>query len=232
MSESSKPYGASGCCGRCTADQRTCNRPARENRGEQSMATERRRRVIVGVDGSLASFQALRQAVVEARRRQADLTVIHVRAPVRPNAQGAVIGFPDLPTWPGEETSRSRDREAEALIVTCIDEGLGGPPAGVAVRIVVDVGKPKACLVRQAHHDDDLLVVGRRGSRRWTQPWRRSISSYCIAHAACPVLVVPPASLARAVGRERCWYRTRWRRDPWKQFDRQVRDDRQHVGGH
>ena len=195
------------------------------------MASERRRRVIVGVDGSLASLQALRQAVVEASRRQADLTVIHVRVPVRPNAQPALIGLPDLPAWPGEETSRARDREAEALIVTCIDEALGGPPAGVAVRIVVDVGKPQVCLVRQARHDDDLLVVGTRGSRRWTQSWRRCISTYCVAHAACPVLVVPPASFARAVGRRRCWNRSRWRRDPWKQFDRQVRDDRQHVGG-
>lgn len=194
------------------------------------MATERRRRVIVGVDGSLASLQALRQAVVEAVQRQADLTVIHVRAPARPNAQVALTGLPDLTVRPGEETSRSRDREAEALIGTCIDEALGGPPAGVAVRIVVDVGKPQACLVRQARHDDDLLVVGTRGSRRWAQPWRRSISSYCIARAACPVLVVPLPSFARAVGRERCWYRSRRRRDLWKQFDRQICDDHQHDG--
>ena len=195
------------------------------------MPAGHRRRVIVGVNGSLTSLRALRQAVDEASRREADLAVIHVRRPARPNAHAALIGFSDPTPWPGEPTGRSLDREAEALIATCIDEGLGGPPTGVAVRIVVDVGIPRVCLAHQAHHDDDLLVVGTRGSRRWTSPWRRSVSRYCISHAACPVLVVPPASFARTVQRERRWHRSPWRRDPWKQFDHQGGVDRQHVGG-
>jgi nucleotide-binding universal stress UspA family protein len=182
------------------------------------MAAGHRRQVIVGVNGSLTSLRALRQAVDEASRRQAELTVIHVRPPARPNAQAALIGFPDPTPWPGDETSRSLDREAEALIATCIDEGLGGLPAGVAVRIVVDVGIPQVCLAHQTPHDDDLLVVGTRGSRRWTRLWRRSISKYCISHAACPVLVVPPDSFARTVQSERRWHRSLWRRDLWKQF--------------
>jgi len=195
------------------------------------MATERRRRVIVGVDGSLTSLRALREAVGEASRRNADLTVIHVRAPARPNAQAAFIGIPEMTPWPGEETSRSLNRQAEALIATCIDEGLGGRPLGVNLRIVVDVGTPRVCLVQQTHRDDDLLVVGARRTRRWTHPLRRSISGYCAAHAGCPVLVVPPAAFAREVGRERRWYRSLSRRDPWKRFDNQVGVDRQQVGG-
>jgi len=195
------------------------------------MAAERRRRVIVGVDGSLTSLRALRQAVDEAIRRQADLTVIHVRAPARPNAQAALIGIPDLTPWPGEQTSRSLDREAEALIATCIDEGLGGPPVGVAVRMVVDVGIPQVCLVHQTRHDEDLLVVGTRGSRRWSHPWRHSVSRYCITHANCPVLVVPPDSFARAMRRSGHSFWSPWHRDLWKKFDHQVGDGRQHVGG-
>jgi nucleotide-binding universal stress UspA family protein len=158
------------------------------------------------------------------------LTVIHVRRPAQPNTQAALMGFPDLTPWPGERAG-ALDREGEALIATCIGEGLGGPPIGVAVRIVVDVGVPQVRLVQHARRDDDLLVVGTRTSRRWSQPWRRSVSRYCITHAACPVLVVPPASFARAVRRERRWYSSLRHRDPWKQFDRQVGDDRQHVGG-
>jgi nucleotide-binding universal stress UspA family protein len=195
------------------------------------MAAEHRRRVIVGVDGSVTSLRALRQAVDEASRRQADLTVIHVRQPVRPNAQAALIGFPDLTPWPGEQTSRSLDREAEALIARCIDEGLGGPPTGIAVRVVVDVGVPQVCLVHQTRRDEDLLVVGTRDSRRWSHPWRRSVSTYCITHANCPVLVVPPDSFARAMRREARGYRRPWRRDLWKKFDHEVVDDRQHAGG-
>jgi nucleotide-binding universal stress UspA family protein len=196
------------------------------------MAAERRRRVIVGVDGSLPSLRALRLAVDQATRRQADLTVIHIRAPARTNAQAALIGLPDLTPWPGEQTIRSLDREAEALIARCIDESLGSEPAGVAVRLVVDVGIPQICLVHQTGHDEDLLVVGTRGGRRWTHPWRRSVSRYCTTHAHCPVLVVPPDSFARAMRRagwRSCW--SPWRRDLWKKFDHQVGDDRQHVSG-
>lgn len=192
------------------------------------MAAERRRRVIVGVDGSLPSLRALRLAADQASRRQADLTVIHIRAPARTNARAALVGLPDMTPWPGEQTIRSLDREAEALIVRCIDESLGGEPAGVTVRMVVDVGIPRIRLVHQTGHDEDLLVVGTRGGRRWSHPWRRSVSRYCITHARCPVLVVPPDSFARAM-RRAGW--SPWRRDLWKKFDHQVGDDRQHVSG-
>jgi nucleotide-binding universal stress UspA family protein len=193
------------------------------------MAAEHRRRVIVGVDGSLTSLRALRQAVNEASRRQADLTVIHVRAPARTNAQPALIGVPDLAAWPGEQTIRTLDRYAEALIARCIDEGLGGPPEGVAVRTVVDVGIPQVCLVNQTMRDEDLLVVGTRDGRRWSHPWRRSVSTYCITHAKCPVLVVPPDSFARDMRRAGRSRRSPWRRDLWKMFDLQAGADRQHV---
>ena len=196
------------------------------------MAAVHRGRIIVGVDRSLISLRALRQAVGEASRRQADLTVVHVRRPAaQPNAQPALIGIPYPTPWPNEGTGPSLDREGEVLIATCINEALGGPPADVGLRMVVDVGTPRVCLVHQVRGDDDLLVVGTRGSRQWTHPWRRSVSRYCTTHAACPVLVVPPDSFARALRRERRWYRSLWRRDPWKQFDHQVGDDRQHVGG-
>jgi nucleotide-binding universal stress UspA family protein len=195
------------------------------------MSAERRRRVIVGVDGSLTSLRALREAVGEASRRDADLTVIHVRPPARSNAQAALIGLPDLTSWPAEETSRSLDREAEALIATCIDEGLGGPPAGVDVRMVVDVGLPRVCLVDQTRRGEDLLVVGTRGRRRWSHPWRRSVSRYCVAHANCPVLVVPPDNFAHAMRREGRSCRSLRHRDLWKTFDQQVGEDRQQVGG-
>jgi len=188
------------------------------------MAAEQRGRVIVGVDGSLGSLRALRQAVTEARRRHSTLAAVHVRAPVRPNAQATFSGFPDPMPWPGPEVGRSLDREAEGLVATCMDEGLGGPPEDLAVHVVVAVGTARVSLVQLVRCDNDLLVVGtsrrRRGALR-----HRSIARYCIAHADCPVLVVPPDDFARTVQRERHWYRSAWRHDPWKRFDRQD-DDR------
>jgi Universal stress protein family len=48
-----------------------------------------------------------------------------------------------------------------------------------------------ACLSR------DLLVVGagRHGALR--RPAGSRVSRYCVAHARCPVVAVPPADLAR-----------------------------------
>src|SRR5437870_589874 len=117
------------------------------------MAAEQRGRVIVGVDGSLVSLRALREAVAETRRRQAKLTVAHVRPPGHPGAQAYMIGFPDPTPWPGQQTSRSLDRQAEALVATCIDEGLGGTPPDVAMSIVVAIGTPHAALVGQVRRD-------------------------------------------------------------------------------
>ena len=55
-------------------------------------------------------------------------------------------------------------------------------------------------LVDAADRPDDLLVVGtgRRGLRRWI---RRSVSRYCLAHAHCPVVAIPPSDLMEEAGR-------------------------------
>jgi nucleotide-binding universal stress UspA family protein len=182
------------------------------------MVIEQRGRVIVGVDGSLGSLRALRQAVIEARRRHAELAVVHVRAPVLPNAPATFSGLPDPLPWPDPDVARARDREAEALIATCIDEALGGPPEDITVRIVVAVGAPRSSLVQLVRCDADLLVVGTNRRRR--RPLRRRpVGRYCVAHAHCPVLVVPPDDFARALQREEHRYLPLRRNDLWKRFD-------------
>ena len=191
------------------------------------MAAEQRGRVIVGVDRSLGSLRALREAVAEAMRRHSTLAVVHVRAPVLPNTQAAFSGFPEPLPRPGSDAGRALDCEAEGLIASCIAEGLGGPPEDLSVRAVVAVGTARVSLVQQVRRDSDLLVVGTNRRRRG--PLRhRSVGSYCIAHANCPVLVVPPDDFARAVQRQPRWYRAVWRRDPWKRFDNEGAD-RQRV---
>jgi hypothetical protein len=59
---------------------------------------------------------------------------------------------------------------------------------------------------------DDLLVVGagRRGALARLVSGK--VSRYCLAHAECPVLAVPPSALAREVvhglPRWTVWHRT------------------------
>ena len=120
---------------------------------------------------------------------------------------------------------------AEALIAACIEEGIGGAPPALALSTIVGVGAPHISLIHLVRRDDDLLVVGTGNRSRCSRMWRRSVSRYCIAHARCPVLVVPQDSFARAVRRERRWYRSLGRQDLWRQFLTEDEKGRQPTGG-
>ena len=84
-----------------------------------------RRRVVVGVDGSLASLRALRRGVAEARRHGADVHVVYVRPHLRPERYeaGFLVEVPDSNDW--------QDRQAEGLMAGWLADGLGGPPPDV-----------------------------------------------------------------------------------------------------
>jgi hypothetical protein len=64
----------------------------------------------------------------------------------------------------------------------------------------VERGPAGWVLVNIARRPDDLLVVGagRRGAL--ARMVYAKVSRYCVAHAQCPVLTVPPSALARDLG--------------------------------
>jgi nucleotide-binding universal stress UspA family protein len=78
-------------------------------------------------------------------------------------------------------------------------------PADVEFRPIVVRGETGDVLVRLADDPDDLLVVGtgRRGTVARLGHGR--VSRYCLAHARCPVLAVPPAALTGRRPRSRRW---------------------------
>ncbi|MFE1820344.1 universal stress protein, partial [Streptomyces anulatus] len=69
--------------------------------------------------------------------------------------------------------------------------GGGGGPGGGRGR----APPPGAVLVEAAGSADGLLVVGTGSRRRWLSALRPSVARYCLAHAVCPVLAVPPNPL-------------------------------------
>jgi nucleotide-binding universal stress UspA family protein len=145
------------------------------------------RRVVVGVHGSLGSLQALRHAADEARQR--DVPLVPVIAWVPPGGDMAERrhSSPYLrKIW--------RDGAWERL-TTAFDDGLGGMPADLEVEPHVERGEAGPVLVDIANRTDDLLIVGtgRRGALG--RLLRRSVARYCVAHAKCPVLAVPPSAL-------------------------------------
>ncbi len=172
--------------------------------------------VFVGVDGSLAGLRALRRAVQEARMRGHDLYVVSARPPARtrgyPNGLTSMTSHQSLP-----HPSEWMDKAAMRVIVTSIQQALGGRPADVGLHCTIAVGRPAAVLASLGWRDEDLLVIGTDNTPRWRHPWRRSISRYCVAHSRCPVLVVPPDSFSREMEDE--LGRRFAHRDVWKQFD-------------
>lgn len=132
-------------------------------------------RIVVGVDGSPASLNALRWAT-----RQATLTN---------SAIEAIITW-HLPTQYGTDFYGASQDWAELAARTMEDAlqeaGDGTPWTGT--QSIIE-GHPAHVLVT-ASADAELVVVGSRGHGGFAGLLLGSVSEYVIAHAACPVVVI------------------------------------------
>jgi len=145
------------------------------------------KRIVVGIDGSAESKQALRWAVAEAKLRGAALRVVHTWF------------FPYIAPGPGVdpvlldadliETVR---RLAEELVDGELAE-LGDTTSGVDIERAVVEGAPAPALL-EAAEGADLLVVGSRGRGGFTGLLLGSVSQQCAHHAPCPLVIVPPSA--------------------------------------
>ena len=132
-------------------------------------------KIVVGVDGSPSSSQALRWAA-----RQARLTG---------SALHAVIAWSWPPTYGGAlVTHDDLAGEARHLLDHTLSATL---EPGVAEQVQVHVveGHPVQVLV-DAAADADLLVVGSRGHGGFPGMLLGAVSQHVAAHAACPVVIV------------------------------------------
>ncbi len=148
------------------------------------------RRVIAGVSGSAGSLQALRYAAEMARSESAVLAPVLAWTP--PGGELADRRAP-CPQLRSAWTQAAWDRLWRA-----IDLAIGGPPVDLAFTPQVGRGPAGQVLSDAAAQPDDVLVIGagRRGAGRLTAC---SVSRYCLAHARCPVIAVPPPELAAEV---------------------------------
>jgi nucleotide-binding universal stress UspA family protein len=144
-------------------------------------------RVVVGVDHTLSGLQALRRAVAEARARGVPLHALRAWTP------GQLGLYPSL-----ADQRQAEAAVASRLVAEAFADTMGGLPREVEVQTVLVGDSAGPALVRYASGDGDLLVLGGPRRGRWRRLPGRSVASYCLAHAACPVLVVPPPPLARA----------------------------------
>jgi nucleotide-binding universal stress UspA family protein len=157
------------------------------------------RRVLVGVSGSLGNLQALRFASEEARQR--DVPLVPVTAWTPPGGDMADRRYPST-------ALREIWRDAAwKRLWNAFDEALGGVPADVRIEPRVVRGDAGAVLVDLAAGESDLLVIG-TGQRGWLhRVLNKSAGRYCLAHAHCPVIAVPPSALTDSIstGLHRPW---------------------------
>ncbi len=150
------------------------------------------RRIVVGVHGSLGSLQALRYAAEEARTRKVPL--VPVIAWIPPGGEMAERRAPS------QYLRRVWADAARQRLLAAFEAGLGGVPDDIKIEPCVGRGETGPVLVDIADQPDDLLVIGTGRRSLVGRALRRSVGRYCLAHARCPVLAVPPSALMDEMG--------------------------------
>jgi nucleotide-binding universal stress UspA family protein len=146
--------------------------------------------VVVGVDGSPASYTALRWALGHVERTGGQVRAIRCVRPVAVPAWEAEVTGEPAPA--SAEQQVRAERELDQIVAAALVRVRDGAQR-VAVQRTVVRGSAGPALVAEAS-GAALLVVGSHGHRRLTELAHRSVSAYCIRHASCPVVVIPPAS--------------------------------------
>ncbi|MFZ2176054.1 MAG: universal stress protein [Rhodococcus sp. (in: high G+C Gram-positive bacteria)] len=138
------------------------------------------RRIVVGVDGSESSIDALRWAARLAGPLGADIEAV------------AAWEFPTYYGLAAVPADYRPDVDAAQILTDSLTSAFGDTaPAGLHES--VREGHPARVLV-EASRGAEMLIVGSRGHGGFTGLLLGSVSSHCAEHAACPVLVVHPKS--------------------------------------
>jgi nucleotide-binding universal stress UspA family protein len=139
------------------------------------------RNILVAIDGSPDSDQALMQAIDLAESEHSRLTLFS--AVVMPPA-GAYIGA-------GGGVAATLARDADTETETILREAVQRVPDGVSVSTVQSSEPARPALVHQiktGHHD--LIVMGSRGRGALRSVLLGSVSHYVLHHSPVPVLIV------------------------------------------
>jgi nucleotide-binding universal stress UspA family protein len=150
------------------------------DQGEAAVATsENIKRIVVPIDLSTCSLDALEYAAQFAKRMGASVTILHAMEPV---AYGL-----DFSLTHGTEWKRQREYLEERLTVltACLTS------AGVNADHLLKPGVPVDSITSHVtQHPYDLMIMGTHGRRGISHLLVGSIASAMLRHAPCPVLTV------------------------------------------
>jgi nucleotide-binding universal stress UspA family protein len=144
-------------------------------------------RIIVGVDGSECSKNALRWAIAQAQLTGA--TVEAVAAWQDPVMSGYSYGWAPM-QFEGDSFQTITEKTLAETVAETVAEITS--PQGRAVQVGTRVvqGHPAQVLM-DAAAGAQMLVVGSRGHGTFAGILLGSVSQHCVQHAPCPVTVIP-----------------------------------------
>ncbi len=133
--------------------------------------------IVVGVDGSDASIEALRWADEQARMTGCPLHVITTWE--FPRSYGYAVAMPE---------EESIEDDARRTLRDCIDKVVDPGRRGSLIANVVE-GHPGPVLC-EASTAASLVVVGSRGHGAFAGMLLGSVSEFLATHSECPVVIV------------------------------------------
>ena len=145
---------------------------------------DKRRKIVVGVEGSGGAKAALKWAIQEAKFRHATVVVATAYSPTY------VPVSPDFSYVPVENFNI--EAEVERMQMEVAEEVIADSKAD-KVEIVYErrKGSPVDTLIAIAE-DADMLVVGSRGRGGFRGLMLGSVSQQIASHGTCPVVIVRP----------------------------------------
>jgi nucleotide-binding universal stress UspA family protein len=139
-------------------------------------------KIVVGIDGSDESKDALRWALEEARLRRTEVVAVHAW-----EAPPPVAAFEPAPALDLVTILPQLQEGADKLAASVVAEVVGDD-SEVKVEPVAPEGAAAAALI-EAAADAEMIVVGSRGRGGFVALVLGSVSQQVAAHAPCPVLI-------------------------------------------
>ena len=140
------------------------------------------KQILVPVDVSNPSQQALKYALRFAKEFHAEVTLLHV---VEKSAIGSGMG--DMPLRFGYSNEELSVAKKNLRALTASSQEAGGPTIGSTVR----TGLPAHEIVEAAKESDtDLIVIATHGYTGWKHFCIGSTAEHVVRTAPCPVFVV------------------------------------------
>jgi nucleotide-binding universal stress UspA family protein len=161
---------------------------------------ERKKRILVGVDGSEDARRALLWAIDHARELRAEIVAVHAveLPPYLLAGHGAPTTTAFDQEWREDITSRFQtafDQEWRDSTKNRFQDQWLRPlkDSGVPYRAVVGDGDPAAVLTQAAEEQDvDMMVLGRRGLGGFPDLLLGSVSEKVTHHSRRPVVLLSP----------------------------------------